>query len=202
MSRSIGWRPFTTRPPIAISPSVRSSSPAVSRSTVVLPEPEGPTSTTNSPSAISRSTLSTATQPPSKTFVTPLRTTSAIAGDQVAVPEGAALRHPPLALEVDGDDPEAAGVAVLPLEVVEQRPDVVAAHIHALADSELDRADVVAQERDALRVLDHVVPVDRRVVVRGAVLGDHERHVAVVAAQAEQQRGQRRRLDRPAHRRA
>src|SRR5919206_2456193 len=163
MSRSIGWRSLTTRPPIRISPSVSSSSPAVRRSTVVLPEPDGPTSTSSSPSAISRSTASTATVPPGKTLVTSLRTTSAIATsvrlprDQVAVPERAALGDPALVAEVDRDDPEPARVAVLPFEVVEQRPDVVAADVDALADRELDGADVVTQVRDALRVLDHAL---------------------------------------------
>ena len=42
-------------PPIDTVPSVMSSSPAIMRRMVDLPQPEGPTSTTNSPSAISRS---------------------------------------------------------------------------------------------------------------------------------------------------
>ena len=50
MSRSFGGTVFTTRPPIAISPPVMFSSPASMRSSVDLPQPEGPTSTTNSPS--------------------------------------------------------------------------------------------------------------------------------------------------------
>src|ERR671934_914131 len=133
MSRSIGWTPSTTRPPIAISPSVASSSPATRRSAVVFPEPDGPTSTSSSPSATWRSRRSTAVAPPGNSFVTELKVTSAIAvlvrvmGDQVAVPERAPLRGALLVGEVDGNDPETARVAVLPLEVVEQRPDVVAA---------------------------------------------------------------------------
>jgi hypothetical protein len=55
MSRSRGATSLTTRSPIAISPPVIDSSPASIRSAVVLPEPEGPTNTMNSPSAISRS---------------------------------------------------------------------------------------------------------------------------------------------------
>src|SRR5436190_8131482 len=207
MSRSIGWRSFTTRPPMRISPPLSSSSPAVSRSTVVLPEPDGPTRTSSSPSAISRSTLSTATMPPGNVFVMPARVTSAISasvrvsGDQVAVPESAALRNAPLVREVHGDDPEAAVVAVLPLEVVEQRPDVVAADVDPLTDGELDRGDVVAQVGNSVGVLDDGVPVDRRVLERGAVLGDHERHAAVIPLQAQQQGRERARLDRPRHRR-
>src|SRR5580765_812550 len=208
MSRSIGWTSLTTRPPMRISPSVSSSRPAVKRRTVVLPEPEGPTSTSSSPSAISRSTLSTAVAPPGKTFVTSRSVTSAISApfrmssDQVAVPERASLGRALEVLEVDRDDPEAPVVAVLPLEVVEQRPDVVAAHVHTGFHRALDRLDVAAEEGDALGILDHRLPVELRIVVRGAVLRDHQRHVAVVPLQPQQQRGQRRRLDRPPHRRA
>jgi hypothetical protein len=44
-----------SRPPAdATSPSVVSSSPAIMRSSVDLPQPEGPTSTQNSPSSMSR----------------------------------------------------------------------------------------------------------------------------------------------------
>src|SRR5438128_4136957 len=60
MSRSIGGRLFTTLPSMLISPEVASSSPATIRSVVVLPQPEGPTSTTNSRSAMSRSIPCTA----------------------------------------------------------------------------------------------------------------------------------------------
>src|SRR5262245_3384466 len=63
MSRSIGGRSFTTRSPMRISPEVTSSSPATMRSVVVLPQPEGPTSTRNSLSRISRSTSFTAWKP-------------------------------------------------------------------------------------------------------------------------------------------
>ena len=56
MSRSAGSSRLTTRGPMAISPPVISSRPATMRSKVLLPQPEGPTMTTNSPSAISAST--------------------------------------------------------------------------------------------------------------------------------------------------
>ena len=52
MSRSFGERWLTTRAPILIFPSAIDSSPAIIRSKVDLPQPEGPTSVTNSPSAI------------------------------------------------------------------------------------------------------------------------------------------------------
>src|SRR5271154_5258833 len=56
MSRSLGAMLLTTRPPMLISPPLISSSPAIMRSSVDLPQPEGPTSTQNSPSAIEMST--------------------------------------------------------------------------------------------------------------------------------------------------
>ena len=55
MSRALGARSFTTVPSIATVPAVISSSPAIIRSSVDLPQPDGPTSTMNSPSSIERS---------------------------------------------------------------------------------------------------------------------------------------------------
>ena len=66
MSRSFGATLFTTRPPMAISPSVMFSSPAIMRSRVDLPQPDGPTRMTNSPSSISTLT-------PCSTSVVPKR---------------------------------------------------------------------------------------------------------------------------------
>ena len=52
MSRSFGASSLTTSPPIFSSPAVMSSSPAIIRSAVDLPQPEGPTRIMNSPSPI------------------------------------------------------------------------------------------------------------------------------------------------------
>src|SRR6185437_10874087 len=60
MSRSIGARSFTTLSLIITRPEVMLSSPATMRKVVVLPQPEGPTSTTNSLSRIWRFTSLTA----------------------------------------------------------------------------------------------------------------------------------------------
>jgi hypothetical protein len=55
---------FTTLPPMAISPPVMGSSPAIIRRSVDLPQPEGPTKTQNSPCSTCRSTpLMTSTAP-------------------------------------------------------------------------------------------------------------------------------------------
>src|SRR5205823_238211 len=75
--RSIGARSFTTLPSMLISPEVMSSRPATMRSVVVLPQPDGPTSTTNSWSRISRFTSLTAWVPSNFLFRS-LRSTSAI----------------------------------------------------------------------------------------------------------------------------
>src|SRR5215475_14719878 len=60
MSRSFGGTSLTTSPPIRMSPPEISSRPAIILSVVDLPQPEGPTRTTNSWSEISRSMPRTA----------------------------------------------------------------------------------------------------------------------------------------------
>src|SRR5688572_22261918 len=96
MLRSIGGRSFTTSSPMRISPEVISSSPATIRSVVVLPQPDGPTSTRNSLSRISRLTSFTAWKPLSYFLFSWRMETSAIsafhrsgeAGDVVLDKEG------------------------------------------------------------------------------------------------------------------
>src|SRR5580692_6906365 len=78
MSRSFGGRSLTTSPPIEMSPEVTSSRPAIMRSVVDLPQPDGPTSTTNSLSGMSRLMLRT-TSTLSKRLTTLRNATSAIA---------------------------------------------------------------------------------------------------------------------------
>src|SRR5713101_5272637 len=60
MSRSIGAKSLTTVSSMRMRPEVMLSSPATIRKVVVLPQPDGPTSTTNSLSWISRFTSMTA----------------------------------------------------------------------------------------------------------------------------------------------
>src|SRR6266704_2832487 len=64
MSRSFGCTLLTTLSPIEIVPDVMFSSPASMRSKVDLPQPEGPTSTTNSPSSIGIETPCSTSKPP------------------------------------------------------------------------------------------------------------------------------------------
>ena len=64
MSRSRGETRLTSRSPIRTRPPEIASSPASIRSAVVLPEPDGPTSTMNSPSAIASDSSRTASTAP------------------------------------------------------------------------------------------------------------------------------------------
>jgi hypothetical protein len=61
MSRSLAGTSFIGTPSIARVPEVMDSSPATMRSVVDLPQPEGPSSTMNSPSATVKLTSWTAT---------------------------------------------------------------------------------------------------------------------------------------------
>src|ERR1700753_2278681 len=64
MSRALGGTSLTMRSPMRISPELALSRPAIMRRSVDLPQPEGPTSTTNSPSAISIETPRTTSTGP------------------------------------------------------------------------------------------------------------------------------------------
>src|SRR5437763_8751655 len=71
-SRSAGGRYVTSRPAIRTSPAVGSSSPAMQRRAVDLPQPDGPSSTRSSPSRTSReSSCNAGLAPPSNVFVRP-----------------------------------------------------------------------------------------------------------------------------------
>ena len=65
MSRSGGATVVTSRSPIRTVPAVTFSRPAIIRSSVDFPHPDGPTSTTNSPGRTSKVTSSTARTSPS-----------------------------------------------------------------------------------------------------------------------------------------
>src|SRR5215210_5997913 len=107
MSRSFGARSLTTLPPILSSPSVMSSSPAIIRSAVDLPQPDGPTRIMNSPSAISRFRSLTASKPSANFFEIPSRTISAIAPSlslSLDRPSGQAGDDAPLEDQYKNDD--------------------------------------------------------------------------------------------------
>src|ERR687897_3714926 len=92
--RARGGRSLTTCPSMKTSPSLGCSSPAMVRSRVVLPHPEGPRRTRYSPSSVARSMPSTAwTRPPSNCLTSPRTSTTLVtagrrsrAADQAALP--------------------------------------------------------------------------------------------------------------------
>src|SRR3954470_11732018 len=80
MSRSFGARSLTTSPPIFRSPSEMSSSPAIIRSAVDFPHPDGPTRIISSPSRISRFMCLTASKPSGYRLTTSSNSISAMWG--------------------------------------------------------------------------------------------------------------------------
>src|SRR5262245_6625400 len=92
MSRSFGGTRLTTRSPMRISPDVMFSSPAIMRSRVDLPHPDGPTSTTNSPSSMRTSTPWITSIAP-KAFLTSRIATEAMNSSRHATPSDAPLKR-------------------------------------------------------------------------------------------------------------
>src|SRR3954454_22189355 len=204
MSRSLGGTPLTSRSSMKMEPSSTGSSPASIRRVVDLPQPEGPTSTMNSPSPISRSSPGTAgAAVPGYQRWAPLNVTVAtiallcphasachsqpVAGDHVGIPACRVLRSTTLIGEIDVDQAEALVVAPGPLEVVQQRPHVVAADVGSLRECLVDRRQVVAQVADAALVV--YAPALEHVLGAETVLRDVHRQ-ARVAVDAQQQVGQ------------
>src|ERR1700689_5426765 len=68
MPRSRGGRSSMSVPPMERSPRSGRSRPAITRSKVVLPEPEGPSSASNSPGCTDKFTPSSATVSPKRLF--------------------------------------------------------------------------------------------------------------------------------------
>src|ERR1700759_5628338 len=68
----------TTLPPIEISPPVGCSRPATQRSVVVLPQPDGPSSTTISPAGTAKLTPSIAGRPIANCFLRPVTSSGAV----------------------------------------------------------------------------------------------------------------------------
>src|SRR6516225_2391036 len=97
MLRSRGGRGVTTRPSISTSPVDGVSSPAIILSSVVLPQPDGPSSTRNSPSRTGRSMPSTAATP-SKRLRSSRVSTVAMAARRLDEALAAPLLDNPLAL--------------------------------------------------------------------------------------------------------
>ena len=80
-----------------------------------------------------------------------------VLGDDLFVPERAVFGGAFLGLKIDVDDAEPLGVALAPLEVVDQRPDIVAVDRDAGLDGAVDLGEVVPDVFEAARVLDLAV---------------------------------------------
>src|SRR5829696_7990378 len=78
--RARGGRPTMGSPPIRTSPDVGCSRPAISRSSVVFPQPDGPRRTRYSPSVVARSRSSTAKPALPSNFLVRWRTSTIAIG--------------------------------------------------------------------------------------------------------------------------
>ena len=126
------------------------------------------------------------------------RERSGVGADHVGVELRRVLDDPRLGLVVDPDHSEPSRVSPGPLEVVQQRPELVTADVRAGVDGVHDRGEVGTDVVDPLRVADLTVGVDR-VGEGGAVLRDEQRQVRVRSGRADEQLGQASRVDQPAH---
>src|SRR5438552_503434 len=95
MSRFSGGSSFMRLPAMIISPAVARSSPAIMRSVVVLPQPEGPRRQTTSPAATDRSASRTATKSPNflVIFLTSIVDISALHGSEGDTPQQMVLQE-------------------------------------------------------------------------------------------------------------
>src|SRR5262245_36304555 len=104
---------------------------------------------------------------------------------EAGVPLSRVLDRSLLGLVVDVDQAKALGEAEAPLEVVEDRPDEVAAHRGAVGEGLVGRGDVAGEVADADGVAHAAVGAGRVGPGRPA-LGHEDRRRAVVALDAEE----------------
>src|SRR5947207_2766068 len=90
---------------------------------------------------------------------------------------------------VDVNEAEALGVAERPLVVVEQRPREISAQVDPLRYRVVSCAQMLPEVFDAKRIFDTAVDRLRRVVKRGAILGDVDRQLTVTLGNPEQNLG-------------
>src|SRR3954454_18820164 len=181
MSRSRDATWLTTRSPMRSRPLEISSRPATIRSAVVLPQPEGPTRTMNSPSSIWRLSELTAVVPSGYVFVTPSNVTPAIPSPPASVDRvsyqmvkglggGVANRRLGRVRRVDRNG-LVRGRCDIWLTGKEPSPDVQGAHHRGGREREPDRPVGEADRRLAGKLfpLAGVVLVRRRVGCRDEV---------------------------------
>src|SRR5215207_11215760 len=95
--------------------------------------------------------------------------------DHAPVPEGAQLRRALAGREIAPDNPESLREAETPLEVVEQRPDQVAAQIDTVGDRAVAHLEMALDVDESLPIDDAAVRTRGLVVVAGPVLGHVQR---------------------------
>src|SRR5262245_29832187 len=110
MSRSLGSTSLTTRSPMRSSPVEIDSRPATRRNAVDLPQPDEPTNTRNSPSAMSRLRSWIAWKPFSYVLLTESRVTVAMSRTLVLP---ACATEQPVAVPVEWSDLSVAEIEAL-----------------------------------------------------------------------------------------
>src|SRR5687767_3931024 len=123
--------------------------------------------------------------------ISSLRENGPVAGNDGRVVPPARLDRTLLRLVVDMNDAEPLGVAERPLVVVEQRPGKISAQVDAFLHRVVRSAQVLTVILDAKRILDLAVDGLRRIVKRGAVLGDVDGRIAVPLLHPEENPGER-----------
>src|SRR5437867_6012932 len=95
-SRAWAGRSVTSSSPIQTRPALGTSSPATTRSVVVLPQPDGPSRVRNAPGSRVRETSSTATVAPNRFVIPAIRTRVPPAGLTTATPWRIRDMRPPV----------------------------------------------------------------------------------------------------------
>ena len=127
-----------------------------------------------------------------------LITHDGVLGDDLFVPERAVFGGAFLGFKIDVDDAEPLGVALGPLEVVDQRPDVVAVDRDAGLDGAVDLGEVGPDVIEAAHVLDLAVG-GNGIVEAGPVLGYVDAFGHIVPIHAGEGLEEALGIDVPAH---
>src|SRR5437773_12142819 len=173
--RSCGLSSFTTRSSMRTVPAVTSSSPATSRSSVDLPQPDGPTTTTSSPSSIRSVQSATARVPSGKTLSTCSNPTLAMGSVEEALL--ADHRERPRGDRVGGEAPADAAV----LQVIRRRDEG-----HRLVEGEVGVRHLARARVDG--VVEAVLAVE---IVAGGELSQLRRRLRGRYAERERHRVRR-----------
>ena len=102
-----------------------------------------------------------------------------VRGGDAGVPEGGILEDAAAGGEIDEDHAETLRVALLPLEIIEQRPMKIAEERNAFARGSRESLKIARGEIDALRIVDFAV--ERNPIAgRATVFGDENGQVVTL----------------------